>query len=133
MINFKFRNERKYVRRRIIAVAILSLLLIVALNQAFSFVSAKTLQFVDTIQVSAIENVREKIDSGELSVKSYIVNDGEKLWDIAESIIAESSINVDTREIVNVIKNINAAMDVDVSVLHEGQEIYIPINIEEAL
>ena len=129
----KFRNERKYVRRRIIAVAILSLLLIAALNQAFSFVSAKTLELVDTIQLSTIENVREKIDNGELSVKSYTISENEKIWNIAESIIAESSINVDTREIVNVIKNINAAMDVDVSVLHEGQEIYIPINIEEAL
>ena len=129
----KFRNERKYVRRRIIAVAILSLLLIAALNQAFSFVSAKTLELVDTIQLSTIENVREKIDNGELSVKSYTISENEKIWNIAESIIAESSINVDTREIVNVIKNINAAMDVDVSVLHEGQEIYIPINIEEVL
>lgn len=132
-MKIKFRNERKYVRRRIIAVAILSLLLIIALNQAFSFVSAKTLEIVDTIQVSTVENVREKIDNGELSVKSYIVSEGERLWNIAESIIAKAGINVDTREVVNVIKNINAAMDVDVSVLHEGQEIYIPINIEEAL
>lgn len=132
-MKIKFRNERKYVRRRIIAVAILSLLLIIALNQAFSFVSAKTLEIVDTIQVSTVENVREKIDNGELSVKSYIVSEGERLWNIAESIIAKAGINVDTREVVNVIKNINAAMDVDVNVLHEGQEIYIPINIEEAL
>ena len=132
-MKIKFRNERKYVRRRIIAIAILSLLLIVALNQAFSFVSAKTLEIVDTIQVSTVENVREKIDNGELSVKSYIVSEGERLWNIAESIIAKAGINVDTREVVNVIENINAAMDVDVNVLHEGQEIYIPINIEEAL
>ena len=132
-MKIKFRNERKYVRRRIIAVAILSLLLIIALNQAFSFVSAKTLEIVDTIQVSTVENVREKIDNGELSVKSYIVSEGERLWNIAESIIAKAGINVDTREVVNVIENINAAMDVDVNVLHEGQEIYIPINIEEAL
>ena len=132
-MKIKFRNERKYVRRRIIAVAILSLLLIIALNQAFSFVSAKTLEIVDTIQVSTVENVREKIDNGELSFKSYIVSEGERLWNIAESIIAKAGINVDTREVVNVIKNINAAMDVDVNVLHEGQEIYIPINIEEAL
>ena len=132
-MKIKFRNERKFIRRRIIAVVLLSLLLIVALNQAFSFVSAKTLQFVDTIQVSAIENVREKIDSGELSVKSYIINDGERLWDIAEDAIAEAGINVDTRNVVNVIKNINNAMGIDVNVLHEGQEIYIPVDLEEAL
>ena len=132
-MKIKFRNERKFIRRRIIAVVLLSLLLIVALNQAFSFVSAKTLQFVDTIQVSAIENVREKIDSGELSVKSYIINDGERLWDIAESIIAEAGINVDTREVVNVIKNINKAMNIDVNVLQPGQTIYIPVDIKEVL
>ena len=132
-MKIKFRNERKFIRRRIIAVVLLSLLLIVALNQAFSFVSAKTLQFVDTIQVSTIENIREKIDSGELSVKSYIINDGERLWDIAESIIAEAGINVDTREVVNVIKNINNAMGIDVNVLHEGQTIYIPVDIKEVL
>ena len=102
-------------------------------NQAFSFVSAKTLQFVDTIQVSTIENIREKIDSGELSVKSYIINDGERLWDIAESIIAEAGINVDTREVVNVIKNINKAMNIDVNVLQPGQTIYIPVDIKEVL
>ena len=132
-MKIKFRNERKFIRRRIIAVVLLSLLLIVALNQAFSFVSAKTLQFVDTIQVSTIENIREKIDSGELSVKSYIINDGERLWDIAENIIAEAGINVDTREVVNVIKNINNAMGIDVNVLHEGQTIYIPVDIKEVL
>lgn len=132
-MKIKFRNERKFIRRRIIAVVLLSLLLIVALNQAFSFVSAKTLQFVDTIQVSAIENVREKIDSGELSVKSYIVSEKERLWDIAEDAIAEAGINVDTRNVVNVIKNINNAMGIDVNVLHEGQEIYIPVDLSEAL
>ncbi len=132
-MKIKFRNERKFIRRRIIAVVLLSLLLIVALNQAFSFVSAKTLQFVDTIQVSTIENIREKIDSGELSVKSYIINDGERLWDIAESIIAEAGINVDTREVVNVIKNINKAMNIDVNVLQPGQTIYIPVDIKEVL
>ena len=132
-MKIKFRNERKFIRRRIIAVVLLSLLLIVALNQAFSFVSAKTLQFVDTIQVSTIENIREKIDSGELSVKSYIINDGERLWDIAESIIADAGINVDTREVVNVIKNINKAMNIDVNVLQPGQTIYIPVDIKEVL
>ena len=132
-MKIKFRNERKFIRRRIIAVVLLSLLLIIALNQAFSFVSAKTLQFVDTIQVSTIENIREKIDSGELSVKSYIINDGERLWDIAESIIAEAGINVDTREVVNVIKNINKAMNIDVNVLQPGQTIYIPVDIKEVL
>ena len=132
-MKIKFRNERKFIRRRIIAVVLLSLLLRVALNQAFSFVSAKTLQFVDTIQVSTIENIREKIDSGELSVKSYIINDGERLWDIAESIIAEAGINVDTREVVNVIKNINKAMNIDVNVLQPGQTIYIPVDIKEVL
>lgn len=133
MSKMKFRNERKFLRRRIIAVAILSLLLIAALNQAFSFVSAKALEFVDTIQVSTVENVREKIDNGELSIKSYIVSKGEKLWDIAEDIIADAGINVDTRDAVNVIENINKAMNVDVSVLQPGQEIYIPVDLSEAL
>lgn len=133
MSKMKFRNERKFLRRRIIAVAILSLLLIAALNQAFSFVSAKALEFVDTIQVSTVENVREKIDNGELSVKSYIVSEKERLWDIAKDVIAEAGISVDTREVVNVIKNINTAMDVDINVLYEGQEIYIPVDLSEAL
>ena len=85
------------------------------------------------MQEAGVENTLEKINNGELSVKSYIVSEKERLWDIAKDVIAEAGISVDTREVVNVIKNINTAMDVDINVLYEGQEIYIPVDLEEAL
>lgn len=85
------------------------------------------------MQEVGVENTLEKINNGDIKIKSYIVSKEERLWDIAKSIIAEAGINVDTREVVNVIKNINAAMDIDVNVLYEGQTIYIPIDIEEVL
>lgn len=85
------------------------------------------------MQEAGVENTLEKINNGDLEIKSYIVSKGEKLWDIAENIIADAGINVDTRDAVNVIENINKAMNVDVSVLQPGQEIYIPVDLEEAL
>lgn len=85
------------------------------------------------MQEVGVENTLEKINNGDIKIKSYIINDGERLWDIAESIIAEAGINVDTREVVNVIKNINKAMNIDVNVLQPGQTIYIPVDIKEVL
>lgn len=85
------------------------------------------------MQEVGVENTLEKINNGDIKIKSYIVSEKERLWDIAEDAIAEAGINVDTRNVVNVIKNINNAMGIDVNVLHEGQEIYIPVDLSEAL
>ena len=133
MKKINFSKEKKYVVRRRVALVLILLFLITLTNQAFSFVSAKVLDFSDYILESRIENTKEKINNGDLEIKSYIVSKGEKLWDIAENIIADAGINVDTRDAVNVIENINKAMNVDVSVLQPGQEIYIPVDLEEAL
>lgn len=100
---------------------------------ACSFAKEKLLAWSEAVQEVGVENTLEKINNGDIKIKSYIVSKEERLWDIAKSIIAEAGINVDTREVVNVIKNINAAMDIDVNVLYEGQTIYIPIDIEEVL
>ena len=85
------------------------------------------------MQEAGVENTLEKINNGDLEIKSYIVSKGEKLWDIAENIIADAGINVDTRDAVNVIENINKAMNIDVNVLQPGQTIYIPVDIKEVL
>ena len=85
------------------------------------------------MQEAGVENTLEKINNGELSIKSYIVSKGERTWDIAEDVIAEAGISVDTIDVVNVIENINKAMNVDINVLYEGQEIYIPVDLSEAL
>ena len=133
MKKINFSKEKKYVVRRRVALVLILLFLITLTNQAFSFVSAKVLDFSDYILESRIENTKEKINNGDLEIKSYIVSKGEKLWDIAENIIADAGINVDTRDAVNVIENINKAMNVDVSVLQPGQTIYIPVDIKEVL
>ena len=85
------------------------------------------------MQEAGVENTLEEINNGDIKIKSYIVSEKERLWDIAKDVIAEAGISVDTREVVNVIKNINKAMNVDVSVLQPGQEIYIPVDLSEAL
>ena len=100
---------------------------------ACSFAKEKLLAWSEAVQEVGVENTLEKINNGDIKIKSYIINDGERLWDIAESIIAEAGINVDTREVVNVIKNINKAMNIDVNVLQPGQTIYIPVDIKEVL
>ena len=133
MKKINFSKEKKYVVRRRVALVLILLFLITLTNQAFSFVSAKVLDFSDYILESRIENTKEKINNGDLSVKSYIVSEGEKLWNIAESLQENSSISVDTRDIVSIIKDINNAIGIDVNVLHEGQEIYIPVDLSEAL
>lgn len=132
MRNFNFSQKKKYVIRRRIALVLIFLALIILTNQAFSFVSAKMLEWSDSVQVSRVENTLEKINNGDLKIKSYVINEGERLWDIAESLQQTSNVK-DVRDVVSIIKDVNDAMGVKTDVLQEGQTIYIPVDLNEAL
>ena len=105
-----------------------------AICYACSFAKNKILELSDSIQESRVENTLEKINSGDLKIKSYIVVGGDKLWNIAEDLLKKSNINdVDVRDVIDIIKDINDTKNIDVSVLSAGQEIYIPADLKDVV
>ncbi len=100
---------------------------------ACSFAKSKILEWGKSIQETRVENTLEKINSGDLGIKSYTVVEGERLWDIAENLQEKANINVDIRDVVSIIKDINNAKEINVDVLYEGQTIYIPTDLKEVM
>ncbi len=74
--------------------------------------------------------MKEKIEKGEVKLVESRVGRGERLWDIAQGLDNRVGISIDTRDVVDYIKVINEAQGIDVSVLYEGQVIYLPQSLD---
>ncbi len=96
----------------------------------FSYAMDKLGTYLDSQETKYVEYLSKKIEGGELEVEPYVVGNGERLWNIAKSYQNEKDFDITLDYFVDVVKHVNEAMDIDTSVLHPGDVIYLPTSIE---
>jgi len=95
-----------------------------------SFAKEKLYNYLVSCDARYINNLKEKIEGGELEVTPYVVSDGERLWNIARGYQNEKGFDITLDKFVSIVGDINEAMGIDTSVLHIGDTIYLPNSIE---